>query len=71
MVSTSRIRGTFESVTGSWVSSVAARIGSAPFLLPAALIAPDRRRPPSITRACISSDVSAPAGRAEAGIAVG
>ena len=40
MVSTSRIRGTFESVTGSWVSSVAARIGSAPFLLPAALIGP-------------------------------
>ena len=40
IVSTSRIRGTFESVTGSCVSSVAARIGSAPFLLPAAFTVP-------------------------------
>ena len=35
IVSTSRIRGTFASVTGSPASSVAARIGSAPFLFPA------------------------------------
>ena len=40
--STSSIRGTFESVTGSSVSRHAARIGSAPFLFPEA-----RTRPPS------------------------
>ncbi len=43
MVSTSRIRGTFDSVTGSCASSVAARIGRTPFLFPAALIVPERR----------------------------
>ena len=40
IVSTSRMRGTFESITGPSASSVAARIGSAPFLLPAARIDP-------------------------------
>ena len=56
IVSTSRMRGTFESVTGSLASTVAARIGSAPFLFPAAVTVPDRRRPPSIAKASISSE---------------
>ena len=47
-------------------SSVAARIGSAPFLFPAALTVPDSRWPPSITKASISSEP-----RTLAGIAVG
>jgi putative nucleotidyltransferase with HDIG domain len=49
MVSTSRIRGTFVNVTGSSVSRQAARIGSAPFLLPAARTRPESGVPPSIT----------------------
>src|SRR3954454_23498995 len=49
IVATSRIRGTFESSTGSVASSVAARIGSAPFLFPAARTLPERGCPPSIT----------------------
>ena len=49
IVSTSRIRGTFESVTGSSVSRHAARIGSAPFLFPAARMRPPSGWPPSIT----------------------
>ena len=40
IVSTSRMRGTFASVTGSSVSRHAARIGSAPFLFPAARTRP-------------------------------
>ena len=43
IVSTSRMRGTFASVTGSSVSRHAARIGSAPFLFPAARIAAAER----------------------------
>ena len=43
------MRGTFSSVTGSVVSRHAARIGSAPFLFPAALILPLSGRPPWIT----------------------
>ena len=49
IVSTSRIRGTFVSVTGSSVSRHAARIGSAAFLLPAARTRPQSGRPPSMT----------------------
>ena len=49
IVSTSRIRGTFASCTGSSVSRHAARIGSAPFLLPDARSLPLSGRPPSIT----------------------
>ena len=48
-VSVSRIRGTLFSVTGCSVSSAAAMIGSAAFLLPAGSIVPERRCPPSIT----------------------
>ena len=43
------MRGTFESVTGSSVSRHAARIGSAPFLFPAARTRPESGWPPSIT----------------------
>ena len=50
-MSTSRMRGTFDSVTGSQVRSVAARIGSAPFLLPAVRMRPWSGFPPSITNA--------------------
>ena len=53
IVSTSRIRGTFDSVTGSLASSVAARIGSAPFLFPAAETRPARGVPPSMTKLSI------------------
>src|SRR5688572_23112947 len=50
IVSTSRIRGTFPSSTGSPASSVAARIGSAAFLFPAACTLPESECPPSMTR---------------------
>ena len=53
IVSTSRMRGTFVSVTGSEARIVAARIGSAPFLLPAARTVPSSGRPPSITKDCM------------------
>src|SRR5919204_5079946 len=59
IVSTSRIRGTFSSTTGSGVSRQAARIGSAPFLFPAARIRPFSGRPPSITNDCASASATA------------
>jgi hypothetical protein len=46
-VSMSRMRGTFSSVTGCSVTSAAATIGSAAFLLPEGRIVPERRCPPS------------------------
>ena len=46
-VSVSRIRGTLSSVTGCSVSSAAAMIGSAAFLLPDGSIVPASRWPPS------------------------
>src|SRR5947209_8675540 len=49
MASTSLIRGTLRRTTSSSVSRQAARIGSAPFLLPAGVIVPDSGTPPSIT----------------------
>ena len=49
IASTSRIRGTFSSVTGSAVSRHAARIGSAAFLFPAGRTRPESGTPPSIT----------------------
>ena len=54
IVSTSRIRGTLCSSTGSLVSTQAARIGSTPFLFPAALTVPCRACPPSITKDSVS-----------------
>ena len=58
IVSTSRMRGTFVSVTGSDASTVAARIGSAPFLFPAARTVPESGRPPSMTNDCMRRAVS-------------
>ncbi len=52
IVSTSRMRGTFDSVTGSSASRHAARIGRAPFLFPEARMRPLSGFPPSMTRAC-------------------
>ena len=66
IVSTSRMRGTLERLTGSPASTVAARIGSAPFLFPAAVTVPWRRRPPSMTKDSISWEA-----RTLEGIAVG
>jgi len=55
IASTSRIRGTLRTVTSSAVSTVEARIGSAPFLLPAGTIVPDSGTPPSMTNFSMSS----------------
>src|SRR5436190_708237 len=55
MNSTSRIRGTLRSRTSSFVRIDAARMGSAPFLLPAAVIVPDSGTPPSITNFSIAA----------------
>jgi hypothetical protein len=49
IASTSLIRGTLRTITSSSVSRQAARIGSAPFLLPAGTIVPDSGTPPSMT----------------------
>ena len=54
IVSTSRMRGTFESCTSSDASTHAARIGSAPFLFPDARTVPESGRPPSMTKDCIA-----------------
>src|SRR4029077_5943623 len=59
MVSTSRIRGTFESTTGSLVNRHAASTGSAPFLFPAARTRPPRGCPPSITKDSAMASVTA------------
>src|SRR3954453_792166 len=64
MVSTSRMRGRFRSVTGSPARIVAARIGSAPFLLPAARIVPLMRLRPSMMNASPSAGTPAIAGYA-------
>src|SRR5580704_5892473 len=49
IASTSLILGTLRRITSSSVSRHAARIGSAPFLLPAGVTVPARGLPPSIT----------------------
>src|SRR5919198_1169282 len=59
IVSTSRIRGTLWSTTGSVVSRQAARIGRAPFLFPAAVTRPFKGCPPSITKDSTSASVTA------------
>ncbi len=46
-VSVSRMRGTFESVTGCSVSSEAAMMGSAAFLFPDGRMVPESVAPPS------------------------
>src|SRR5919197_568888 len=59
IVSTSRIRGTLRSTTGSVVSRHAARIGRAPFLFPAAVTRPFSGCPPSMTKYSASASVTA------------
>src|SRR5437763_9372654 len=59
IVSTSRIRGTFRSTTGSGLSRQPARIGSAPFLFPAARIVPLSDRSPSMTNDSAKASVTA------------
>ena len=59
IVSTSLMRGTFSSITGSAVSRQPARMGSAAFLLPAVRTRPERRLPPSITKDCLSASATA------------
>ena len=51
---TSAIRGTLRITTSSSVSSADARIGSAPFLLPAGTIVPDNGTPPWMTNFSMS-----------------
>ena len=63
IASTSLIRGTLRRITSSSVSRQAARIGSAPFLLPAGTIVPDSGTPPSITNFSISVAASRGAGQ--------
>jgi putative nucleotidyltransferase with HDIG domain len=62
IVSTSRMRGTLRSVTGSSARSVAARIGKAPFLLPAARMRPLSAFRPSITNASGTAGATAMTG---------
>src|SRR5919109_1920448 len=62
MVSTSRIAGTFVSVTGSSVRSAAATIGRAAFLFPAARIDPSSGRPPSMTKDSIKVSATSVSG---------
>src|SRR4051794_1997244 len=64
IVSTSRMRGTLLSVTAPSARRHAARIGKAPFLLPAARIRPLRGREPSITKASARAGTTAMAGYA-------
>src|SRR5919204_1347142 len=59
IVSTSRIRGTFLKTTGSGLSRQPARIGSAPFLFPAARIVPLSDRAPSMTNDSARASVTA------------
>ena len=66
IVSTSRIRGTLRTTTSSSVRTEAARIGRAPFLLPAGTIVPDSGAPPSMTnfsmRGCLPAARAGPEG---------
>src|SRR5256885_3534522 len=58
IVSTSRMRGTLCSTTGSLVSRHAARIGRAPFLLPVVWTRPLSGRPPWITKDSASESLT-------------
>src|ERR671931_446926 len=58
IVSTSRMRGTFRSTTGSALSTHAARIGSAPFLFPEARMEPCSDRAPSMTNDSATASVT-------------
>src|SRR5690242_14153896 len=54
IASTSRMRGTLRTTTSSVVRTDAARMGRAPFLLPAGTTVPHRGTPPSMTNFSIS-----------------
>ena len=54
IASTSRMRGTLRTTTSSLVRTEAARIGRAPFLLPAGTTVPDSGTPPSMTNFSMS-----------------
>ena len=54
IASTSRMRGTLRTTTGSSVRTHEARIGSAPFLFPAGTMVPESGAPPSITNFSMS-----------------
>ena len=58
IVSTSRMRGTLRSTTGSALSTHAARIGSAPFLFPEARMEPFSERAPSMTKDSATASVT-------------
>jgi hypothetical protein len=64
IVSTSRMRGTFTSSTGSSVRTDAARIGSAPFLFPAARTVPSSGTPPSMTKDSVTASAARVCGTA-------
>ena len=57
IASTSRMRGTLRTTTSSVVRTDAARMGSAPFLLPAGITVPDSGTPPSMRNFCMSGRV--------------
>ena len=59
IASTSPIRGTLRTTTSSSVRTEAARIGRAPFLLPAGTIVPDSATPPSMTNFSMSGRLPA------------
>ena len=67
IASTSRMRGTLRSTTSSSVSRQAARIGSAPFLLPAGWTVPESGTPPSMTNFSMAERAVAGGGGAAAG----
>ena len=54
IASTSRMRGTLRTTTSSSVRTLEARMGRAPFLLPAGTIVPDSGTPPSMTNFSMS-----------------
>ena len=58
IVSTSRMRGTLRSTTGSGLSTHAARIGSAPFLFPEARMEPFSERAPSMKKDAATASVT-------------
>ena len=55
ITSTSRMRGTLRQPNGRSVSSAAAMMGSAAFLLPSGAMVPERGRPPSMTKYSVTA----------------
>ena len=59
IAATSLIFGTLRTTTSSSVRTEAARMGRAPFLLPAGVIVPESAVPPSMTNFCMSEGLLA------------